>query len=357
MPDGVAPARDLVTIVGNLIDNAFDAVPAAGRAPRAGRALRRRGSTTGTPCSTVSRHRPGAAAGRGSRRPSGAAGPPRTQGSAPAAAASAWRSSAQSVERLGGTIEVTGPPGRGSPSGCRCRVALTVTPGPRPAGPRRRGRAGRRGGAHGVRRAGRRLRGRRRRSAPAQAALQALAGAAGRPRPARHEPARPARPGRRAGHARGRAPRRRHRRDLGPRPRRSCARRCRSASCSTCSSRSSSPPCGTGCERYRDYRAQVTARRRSAARHEVDQVFAGAARPPARRPAQGHERGAARHGLAPAQRAPTAGCSATEVAASARRQPGSPRAATSSTSRDRAGVRRSRYAGQGRPEVEYRWSS
>ena len=121
VPDGIAPARDLVTIVGNLIDNAFDAVGH-------GRAARRWCASTpgcddGYAVLTVADTGPGLpgpdpvqAFRRGwSTKDERAA--------RPAAGASAWRSSAS---RSSGSAARSRSPGRrgpGSPSGCRCRVA------------------------------------------------------------------------------------------------------------------------------------------------------------------------------------------------------------------------------------------
>ena len=88
VPDGIAPARDLVTIVGNLVDNAFDAV-----ATVEGEKVVRfdAGVHEGYAVLTVSDTGPGVPRPDPCRR-SGGAGPPRTTWAArPAAGASAWR--------------------------------------------------------------------------------------------------------------------------------------------------------------------------------------------------------------------------------------------------------------------------
>ncbi|HET7475897.1 MAG TPA: sensor histidine kinase [Dermatophilaceae bacterium] len=118
VPDGVAPARELVTIVGNLIDNAMDAVSAT-EGPR--RVRFAAGLDDGHVVLTVSDTGPGlpgpdpmAAFRRGFSTKAAAGG--RGLGLALVT---------QSVRRLGGTIEVTGPPG------ARFDVRLPVPAGDR----------------------------------------------------------------------------------------------------------------------------------------------------------------------------------------------------------------------------------
>ncbi len=109
-PPGVAPTRDLVTIVGNLIDNALDAV-ADGQ-----------GERVVTFQSTVDEEstRPYAAllvSDTGPGLPAGGVTDAFRRGFSTKEAGSAGRRGiglalvAQTVERLGGTLEVSGPPG------------------------------------------------------------------------------------------------------------------------------------------------------------------------------------------------------------------------------------------------------
>lgn len=104
--DGIAPPRELVTIVGNLIDNAMDAV-AAVDGPRAVRFAAR--TQDGYAVLSVSDTGPGlpgpdplAAFRRGYST---------KQAAGPGGRGLGLALVTQSVSRLGGTIEVTGPPG------------------------------------------------------------------------------------------------------------------------------------------------------------------------------------------------------------------------------------------------------
>ena len=108
VPDGIAPSRDLVTIVGNLVDNAFDAV-ATVEGPRVVRFDA--GVHDGYAVLSVADTGPGVpgpdpleAFRRGWSTKDGLGGAPGGRGLGLALVA-------QSVERLGGSIEVEGPPG------------------------------------------------------------------------------------------------------------------------------------------------------------------------------------------------------------------------------------------------------
>ncbi len=108
VPDGIAPSRDLVTIVGNLLDNAFDAVATVG-----GEKVVRfdAGVHDGYAVLTVTDTGPGVpgpdpvqAFRRGWSTKGDGGGTPGGRGLGLALVA-------QSVERLGGSVEVAGPPG------------------------------------------------------------------------------------------------------------------------------------------------------------------------------------------------------------------------------------------------------
>ena len=219
------PSRELVTMLGNLVDNAIDAVTGASDAP--GR--RSRSSTAGEAAAAcvVGDSGPGLDPRAGAARVSSAAGRPRRAHGA-AAAGSGWPWSARSVRRHGGrdpdrhrrpaaapssTVDVASRPrGRGRHA-VTVRVLVVEDEAARRRGPR------------DVRRAGARLRGRRggplggRRGAAPQRRPPR------RPDPARHAPARRPRPRAAPAAARRRAPVRRDRGDLGPRRRRGAARR------------------------------------------------------------------------------------------------------------------------------------
>jgi len=108
VPDGVAPSRDLVTIVGNLVDNAFDALAAV----EGERVVRfDAGVRDGYVVLTVADTGPGVpgpdpmqAFRRGWSTKAAAEGATGGRGLGLALVV-------QSVERLGGSIEVDGPPG------------------------------------------------------------------------------------------------------------------------------------------------------------------------------------------------------------------------------------------------------
>jgi sensor histidine kinase regulating citrate/malate metabolism len=107
-PHGVAPQRDLVTIVGNLIDNALDAV--AESAPDGERVVAfSSGTEDGYAALTVSDSGPGL--------PPGAVTDAFRRGFTTKEAGPAGRRGiglalvSQTVSRLGGTLEVAGPPG------------------------------------------------------------------------------------------------------------------------------------------------------------------------------------------------------------------------------------------------------
>src|SRR6478672_6877610 len=112
-PQGVAPTRDVVTIVGNLIDNALDAVtgePGHTGAPRPERHVRFDARVEGAyAVLQVSDDGPGL--------PPGAVEDAFRRGWSTKEQGSAGRRGiglalvAQTVERLGGTLEVSGPPG------------------------------------------------------------------------------------------------------------------------------------------------------------------------------------------------------------------------------------------------------
>ena len=109
-PRDVAPTRDVVTIVGNLIDNALDAVSDEG-APTAGERRVGFGSRVEDGCAVldVSDNGPGL--------PPGAVADAFRRGWSTKTQGSAGRRGiglalvAQTVDRLGGTLEVSGPPG------------------------------------------------------------------------------------------------------------------------------------------------------------------------------------------------------------------------------------------------------
>jgi two-component system, CitB family, sensor kinase len=108
VPDGIAPSRDLVTIVGNLVDNAFDAVATVG-----GEKLVRfdAGVHDGYAVLTVTDTGPGVPGPdpvQAFRRGWSTKG---DQGAPPGGRGLGLALVAQSVERLGGSIEVAGPPG------------------------------------------------------------------------------------------------------------------------------------------------------------------------------------------------------------------------------------------------------
>ena len=184
------PARDLVTVLGNLVDNAFDA---RGRRPTCagvrghasgGDAERRRGRRSATAVrastTTAAAHaleRGWSTKGSGERRPRRRAG----AGRAGRAAARRRRSTSAGPTLGGAEFTVTLRRMRGERDVTRARA-------------RRRGRAARGRGARGVRRAGRPAS-----SSPASPGRPARrpgssTATRGRPGPARHAPARRARP-------------------------------------------------------------------------------------------------------------------------------------------------------------------
>ncbi len=184
-------ARDLVTLVGNLVDNAIDAA-VAGATPRwvevSIQCVRGRGLPA-----PGRRHRCRAAGGRTSRTRSAAAGPPRLRrGERPVGRGlgSPW-----SARWSGGTA------GRSRSTAGRRDRASTARCFPAADGcrrdqrPRRRGRASGRGGAPGLRRAGARASSWPRSSTPGSGRPALSRGPPGRPGPARPAPARHARPG------------------------------------------------------------------------------------------------------------------------------------------------------------------
>ena len=124
VPDGVAPPRDLVTIVGNLVDNAFDALATvegervvrfdagAGRVRRADRRRHGPGVPGPDPMQAFRRGWSTKAAAEGATGGRGSASPSSSSRSSGSAARSRW----------------TGRPARGSPCACRSRGAAVSAP-------------------------------------------------------------------------------------------------------------------------------------------------------------------------------------------------------------------------------------
>ena len=106
LPEGVAPSRDLVTIVGNLVDNALDAVATQ----ESGRTVR---VTVGLDdeCAVLSVSDTGPGLPEGDLERLFARGWSTKSGDTPGGRGLGLALVRQSVHRLGGTLEVGGPPG------------------------------------------------------------------------------------------------------------------------------------------------------------------------------------------------------------------------------------------------------
>ena len=337
--------RELVTVLGNLVDNAMDAVAESARRRIVVHVEgRRRGPV----------RRGGGQRHRGPARGRGAGPGARLVDQGQRRSRIGLALVGQVVRQHGGTVVSTTrtSAARASPSPSR------GAPGERAlgrAGARRGGRGAGRGGPRGVRPPGRRLRARRR-------GTLRRGGAAtpgqrpGRPGAAGHAPARRPRPGAAAPAARGRAPLRRDRGDVGARHRRGAPRGdpgggalpaqavlVRDVPLQARALRGVPAPAG-GHRRRRGPGRGGPGLRRAA------QPLGG------RRAAQGPRCGdpAPGHRRAPGRR-PGTGLSATEVGAAV--------GASRVTARrylehlaDQGQVERSpRYGGGGRPEVAYRW--
>ena len=182
-----------------------------------------------------------------------------------------------------------------------------------------------------------------------------VAGQGDRRRAARHEPARPARARRRARHACRRPPRRRHRRHVRARPRRRPRRR-------VARDRAVRPQA----LRLRDA-ARAAARLprlpRPGDERRRDRHPGRGRRGLRRRPCRGRG-AAARRGWARSCSPASHGCSARRTADRSASELGDELGVSRVTARryaeylceTRVVVRRSRYAGAGRPEVEYLWA-
>ncbi len=344
------PSRDLVTVLGNLVDNALDAVTAQ---PDRRVTVHLEGDA-GSVRVVVGDSGPGLPPDQAPTCWS-AGGPPRPPRTTSAAAGSVSPWSARS---RAGTVarSPSGSPSRAVRSS-RSRCARPGSPpdGSRRerAGARRGGRGARGRGARGVHGSDRGVRGGGDRALRGGGRPVPVPGPPRRPRPPRHAPAgRPrSRPAPAA--ARSRTPVRRHRGDLCARRRRGAARR------------------GPGVvlyllkpftfatfraklEQYASYRARLAAAPDEVVQDEVDQLFGSL------RPASGS---APPKGMSPetlrdvtaALRDAAAPMSATEVAEAVGASRVTARRYLEHLAETGQAERRPRYGGSGRPEMEYAW--